>query len=95
MFADASGHYPHDLDTETTPGGKTVLNLISEITDGHVPYFVNYYNQDHYVPTLGAATGSFSLAYQPIETAGIVTDYVITGRALFREIIRLGPRPLE
>ena len=94
-FAKASGHYPRDLDTETTPGGKTVLDLISEITDGHVPYFVNYYNQDHYVPTLGTATGNFSLAYQPVETSGTVTDYVITGNALFREIIRLGPRPLE
>lgn len=93
-FASASGHYPHDLDLETTPGGKTVLDLLSEVSWEHTPYFVNYYNQEHYVPVLGIATGNFSVGYQPIETAGVVTDYVITGRTMFREIIRLGPRPL-
>jgi hypothetical protein len=36
-FAKASGHYPHNLDTETTPGGKTVLDLISQKTEDHVP----------------------------------------------------------
>jgi hypothetical protein len=95
MFASASGHFPHNLDSETTPGGKTVLDLLSQMTDGHVPYIPNPYNQAHYVPTLGIATGNFTLAYQPIETAGTVTDYVITGRGAFEEIIRLGPKPLN
>jgi hypothetical protein len=92
-FAKAAGHYPHNLDTETTPGGKTVLDLISETNGDNVPYFINWYNQDHYVPTVGTPTGKFAIAYQPIETAGTVTDYVITGRVV-DEIVRLGPKPL-
>ena len=93
-FAQNTGYYPHNLDTETTPGGKTVLDLLSQWTEGHVPYFVNGYNQDHYAPTLGIPTGNFTIGYQPIETAGVVTDYVITGRGAFEELIRLGPKPL-
>jgi hypothetical protein len=94
MFAEASGHYPRNLDAETTPAGKTVLDLVSQMTSGHVPYFVNDYNQEHYVPSLGIATGKFSIGYQPIETAGTVTDYVITGRTI-EEIVHLGPKPLN
>jgi hypothetical protein len=60
-FAKASGHYPHDLDVEATPGGKTVLDLISEQSYEHVPYFINGYTQEHYVPTLGIATGKFTV----------------------------------
>lgn len=93
LFAKAAAHYPHNLDTETTPGGKTVLDLVSEMTDGHVPYFVNWYTQEHYVPMLGTPTGKFTIGYQPIETAGTVTDYVIIGRAV-NELLRLGPKPL-
>lgn len=93
IFAKASGHYPHDLATETTPSGKTVLDLISDTTNGNVPYFVNPYNQDHYIPTLGTPAGKFTIGYQPTETAGTVTDYVITGRGAVDEIVRLGPKP--
>lgn len=92
-FAHAAGHYPHDLDTETTPGGKTVFDLMTEMTYDHVPYFENWYTHEHYVPTLGAPTGKFTIGYQPIETAGVVTDYVITGRGAVEEIVRLGPYP--
>jgi hypothetical protein len=93
VFAKASGHYPHNLDAETTPAGKTVLDLFSQWTNGHVPYILNPYNQDHYVPTLGIATGKFTIGYEPIETSGVVTDYVITGRTI-NEIVRLGPKPI-
>ncbi len=93
-FAQAAGHYPHNIDTETTPGGKTVFDLMIEMTYDHVPYFENWYTHEHYVPILGTPTGKFTIGYQPIESAGVVTDYVITGRGAVEEIVRLGPRPL-
>jgi hypothetical protein len=95
QFKNASGHYPHNLDSEATPAGKTVLDLLSQMTDGHVPYILNPYNQEHYVPTVGTPTSNFSIGYEPIETAGTVTDYVITGRGAFQEIVHLGPKPLN
>jgi len=95
MFAQAAGHYPHDLDTETTPGGKTVFALMIENTYDHQPYFINWYTQEHYVPSLGTPTGKFTIGYQPIETAGTVTDYVISGRGAVDEIVRLGPNPMN
>jgi hypothetical protein len=95
QFAKASGHYPHDLNAETTPDNKTILDIYEEITWDHSTNFVNPFTQEHYVPSIGIATGKGAIGYEPIETAGIVTDYVITGRDAFNEIVRLGPRPLR
>lgn len=94
QFAKASGHYPHDLNAETTPDNKTILDIYEEITWDHATDFVNPYTQVHYVPSIGIATGKGAIGYEPIETAGVVTDYVITGRDVFNEIVRLRPRPL-
>lgn len=86
-FKAASGHYPRDLDTETTPGGKTVLDL----------YFVggrdfkNPFTNEEYVPAIGIATNRGEVAYQPIESAGVVTDFLITARGVVEEIQRIGP----
>lgn len=92
-FKQASGEYPHNLDTETTPGGETVFDLY--FGNGHHQYsdFVNPYTQDHYFPFVGTASNKGEIAYQPIEVAGVVSDYVITGRGLFREVAHLGPWP--
>jgi hypothetical protein len=93
-FAKSSGHYPHNLDVETTPAGKTVMDLYSVVGWEQATYVLNPKTQAHYTPTMGSAADSFAVAYQPIETAGVVTDYVITGRAMFDELVRLGPDPL-
>jgi hypothetical protein len=87
QFHQASGHYPHNLDTETTPGGKTVLDLCAD----KGKEFENPYTDQIYVPALGIAANKGEVAYQPIEDAGLVTGYTITGRGVFEEIIRLGP----
>jgi hypothetical protein len=86
-FRQASGHYPHNLDTETTPGGKTVLDLYLEF--GYD--FENPYTSAAYIPSIGIATSKGEVAYQPIETASVVTSFTITGRGVFEEIVRLGP----
>jgi hypothetical protein len=91
-FKTASGSYPHNLDTETTPGGKTVFALCFEIYNSETD-FVNPYTQEHYFPGVGTASEKGEIAYQPIETAGVVTDYVITGRGFSDEIAHLGPYP--
>ena len=93
MFADASGEYPRNLDNDWTPGGKRVLDLYSEIASNHRTDFINPYTKLHYIPSIGIATGKGNIAYQPIETEGVVTDYVITGRSVFDEIVRIGPYP--
>jgi hypothetical protein len=86
-FRQASGHYPSDLDTETTPGGKTVLGLYYENGED----FKNPYTDADYVPALGIATNKGEVAYQPTEDAGVVTSFTITGRGATKEILRLGP----
>ena len=91
-FKTASGSYPHNLDTETTPGGKTAFALYFE-NDPSATDFVNPYTQEHYFPGIGTASEKGEIAYQPIETTGVVTDYVITGRGLVDEIAHLGPYP--
>jgi len=90
-----SGHYPHNLDVETTPAGKTVINLYTDGRYYHDIDFLNPYTKQHYIPALGIATGKGEVAYQPTETAGEVTDYVITGRNAFDEFVRLGPKPSQ
>jgi hypothetical protein len=86
-FKQASGHFPHDLDTETTPGGKTVVDLYFEDDRD----FENPFTKQDYVPVIGTATNKGEVAYQPIETAGVVTSFTITGRGRFAEILRIGP----
>src|SRR5678815_478633 len=93
MFATQSGHYPHNLDTETTPGGKTVLELYGEYTGEQLVTLSNPYTKKHYVPSIGIADGKGAVAYQPIETAGVVTDYLVTALSLFTELVRVGPMP--
>lgn len=87
QFHQASGHYPHNLDTETTPGGKTVLDLCADNGEE----FENPYTSQVYVPSVGIAANKGEVAYQPIEDAGEVTGYFVTGRGVFEEIIRLVP----
>jgi hypothetical protein len=87
QFKQASGQYPHNLDTETTPGGKTVLELHTD--NGYD--FENPYTGLAYVPSLGSAANKGEVSYQPIETEGVVTSFAITGRGVFEEILRLGP----
>jgi hypothetical protein len=55
---------------------------------------LNPYTKQHYIPALGIAAGKGAIAYQPAETAGEVTDYVVTGRNAFDEFVRLGPKAL-
>ena len=69
------------------------MNLYTEIVYSHPIDFLNPYTQQHYIPAIGIATGKGAIAYQPIETAGVVTDYVVTARGVFHEIVRLGPKP--
>lgn len=88
-FRQASGYYPHDLDSETTPGGKTVLDLFAESTNDHH----NPYTHQLSVPVVGTATGAGAIAYQPIETGSDVTSFTITARGFFSEILRVGPLP--
>ena len=90
-----SGHYPHNLDVETTPGGKTVINLYTDGQYFHDTDFLNPYTKQHYIPALGIATGKGAIAYQPMETSGEVTDYVVTGRNALDEFVRLGKNPLN
>ena len=94
-FKSYSGHYPHNLDVETTPAGKTVINLYTDGRYYHDIDFLNPYTKQHYLPALGIATGKGAVAYQPMETSGEVTDYVVTGRNAFGEFVRLGPKPLN
>jgi hypothetical protein len=70
-----------------TPGGKTTLDLYFD----HGYDFENPYTDQAYVPSLGVATKKGEVAYQPIETAGVVTSFTITGRGATKEILRLGP----
>jgi hypothetical protein len=93
-FKNAAGAYPHDLATETTPGGKTVFDLFFEYDSGPAEDFVNPYTKEHYLPAIGTATKKGEISCQLIETNGVVTDYVVTGRGLFEEIAHLGPWPL-
>jgi hypothetical protein len=95
QFATDSGHLPHNLDTETTPAGKTALDLFSETEYEGRPDVFNPYTQQFDIPPIGIANSRGEVAYQPEETAGTVTDYVITGRGALEEIVRLGPKPLN
>lgn len=92
-FKASSGHYPHNLETETTPDGKTVQALYFESATYEFTIFVNPYTGDHHFAFIGAAANRGEVAYQPIETAGVVTDYLITARGLMNEIVHLGPTP--
>ena len=95
QFKHDSGHYPHNLDVEMTPAGKTVINLYTDFEYHHYTDFLNPYTKQHYIPALGIATGKGEVAYQPMETSGEVTDYVVTGRNAFDEFVRLGKNPLN
>ncbi|HEX6791482.1 MAG TPA: hypothetical protein VF247_09250 [Candidatus Krumholzibacteria bacterium] len=87
LFKQASGHYPHNLDTETTPGGKTTLDLYLS-TGGELK---NHLTNEDYVPVIGIAASKGESAYQPVETDGVVTDFLVTARGFFKEILRVGP----
>ena len=69
--------------------GKTVLDLYA--AGGRD--FTNPYTNQEYVPGVGIATVPGEVAYQPIETDGAVTDFLITARNMFEEIQRIGPLP--
>lgn len=92
-FKQSSGHYPNNLETEITPGGKTVSQLYFESATDEFTIFVNPYTGDHDFPFIGTAANRGEIAYQPIETASVVTGYVITARGLMNEIVHLGPNP--
>jgi hypothetical protein len=75
--AQNAGEYPHDLDTDRTPAGDTLRDLISE-DDGN-PYTGASVYRD------GLATSRGEVGYQPLEYNGVVVGYVVNALGLFEE----------
>jgi len=83
QFARDAGVYPHNVDADQTPSGKSVIDLLGPMTDP--------FTRQPSPPVNGTATARGQVGYAPVEENGVVTDYVITVRGLFDEIARLGP----
>jgi hypothetical protein len=84
-FASDAGTYPRDVDTDQTPSGKTVLDLLGPLGD---PFTLQ-----PSPPINGTATTRGQVGYALVIENDVVTGYVITARGLFDEIARLGPLP--
>jgi hypothetical protein len=70
------GEYPRDVDTDTTPSGNTLRDL--------VPNYSNLYTGGPAAQD-GLANSRGEVGYVPVENNGIVTGYVINALGLFNE----------
>jgi hypothetical protein len=86
-FAAANaGEYPRDIDTDETPSGDTLLELVS-CTWCKNPYTgASPYRN-------GLATSRGEVGYVPLEYNGVVVGYVVNGWGLFDELIRFEKLP--
>jgi hypothetical protein len=85
-FKSDSGHYPHDVDTDETPAGDTVLDLLS--SHKWWPQ-ANVYTSAPAIPLNVLATTPGDVGYLPVEDNGEVVGYVINGFGLFEELYRI------
>jgi len=77
-----AGEYPRDLDTDQTPSGDTLRDLVSKRLShptGLNPYTGASAYRD------GLATSRGEVGYVPLEYGGVVVGYVINALGLFEE----------
>jgi len=86
QFAVEAGQYPHNVDTDETPSGKTVVELLNH--SFHDPY-----TGQVSPPINGIAATRGQVGYSPVEDTGVVVGYIITGQGLFEGIVRLEQAP--
>ncbi|MDH5628255.1 MAG: hypothetical protein OEY69_08170 [Candidatus Krumholzibacteria bacterium] len=94
-FKFASGHYPRDVDLDTTPAGDTVLDLISRPCGGFRSGSTrtNVYTGELALPLNGLATTPGDVGYLPIEDNSEVVGYVVNGFGIVEEFFRIEVLP--